>query len=180
MKVRDAMSENGRLIHPDQTIRQAAMTMSESDVGALPVGGEDRLLGMITDRAIALGCGSEPAVKDMTSHEVKYCDEDIDSGAENMADIQVRRLPVINQAKQLVGIISTANIATSAAPSKTGEAVAGICLPPATATARWQAEALGTSSPQASNVGRTPIQACILLQSGPRTAGDMHAGVDRA
>jgi CBS domain-containing protein len=84
----------------------------------LPVGENDRLVGVVTDRDIALRAvaqGKAPStkVREVMSREVKYCfdDEDLDHVARNMADIQVRRLPVVNRDKRLVGIVSLGDVA---------------------------------------------------------------------
>ncbi|TGS81019.1 CBS domain-containing protein, partial [Mesorhizobium sp. M2D.F.Ca.ET.178.01.1.1] len=88
------------------------------DAGVMPVGENDRLVGMITDRdmvirGIALGKGPDTKVRDVMSQEVRYCfdDEDVDHVLANMGDLQVRRLPVLNRDKRLVGIISLGDLA---------------------------------------------------------------------
>ena len=104
MQVREAMSDDVRIANPNQSIRDAAILMAKIDAGVLPVGENDRLVGMITDRdiavrAIALGKGPDTPVRDVMSEDVKYCfeDDDVDEVAQNMADIKVRRLPVLEQ-----------------------------------------------------------------------------------
>ena len=96
----------------------------------------DRLIGMITDRDIAIrgvaaGKGPDTPVRDVMSTEVKYCfeDEDVAHVAENMAELQVRRLPVMNRNKRLVGIVSLADLATEASLPKTAKALHGISQP---------------------------------------------------
>ena len=100
MKVSEAMTRDVRVANPDQSIREAAQMMLDLDAGALPVGAEDRLIGMITDRDIAIrgvarGRTPDTPVRDVMTADVKYCfeDEEIENVARNMADIQVRRLP---------------------------------------------------------------------------------------
>ena len=117
MKVREAMTGNVRLTSPDRSIREAAQMMIDQDIGALPVGEDDRLVGMITDRdiavrAVAQGLGPDTKIRDVMSEDVLYCfeDEDLDDAAQNMGDIKVRRLPVLNRDKRLVGIISISEI----------------------------------------------------------------------
>jgi CBS domain-containing protein len=136
MLVRDLMTRDVTTAHPDENVQWAAHAMSELDVGALPVGEDDRLVGMITDRDIALRCigqGKGPAtrVREIMSTDVKYCfaDQDIDDVALNMADIQVRRLPVLDRDKRLVGILSLADIATSDETEQAAEALSGISRP---------------------------------------------------
>jgi CBS domain-containing protein len=134
MRVSEAMTTDVVLVDPDRTIREAAQMMAERDIGALPVSQGDRLVGMITDRDIAVrgvakGCDANTKVGDVMSREVKYCfdDDDLDDVASNMGDIQVRRLPVLNRDKRLVGIVSLGDVAACESdPSKTGEAVACI------------------------------------------------------
>jgi len=136
MQIRQAMSDDVRIANPNQTIRDAAMLMAKIDAGSLPVGENDRLVGIITDRdiavrAIALGKGPDTPVRDVMSQDVKYCFEDDDVGevAQNMADIKVRRLPVLNKSKRLVGIVSLGDLALSDGPANAGEALCGISEP---------------------------------------------------
>ena len=135
MKIRDAMTPEVRTISPEASIREAARIMSDTDVGALPVASGDRLVGMVTDRdiavrGIAIGKGPDATVGEVMTHEVLYCreDDDVADVAENMADIQVRRLPVVNEDKRLVGIVSLADIA-DARSDEAGEALEGITRP---------------------------------------------------
>jgi CBS domain-containing protein len=136
MRVAEVMTRDVRLIEPNQTIRDAARLMAEMDAGIMPVREGDRLVGMITDRdiavrAVAQGRGPDTAVREVMTDEVKYCYEDDDTNdvARNMADIQVRRLPVLTRDKRLVGIISLGDMALSDEAGKAGEAVAGISQP---------------------------------------------------
>jgi CBS domain-containing protein len=136
MRVAEVMTRDVRLIEPNQTIRDAARLMAEMDAGIMPVREGDRLVGMITDRdiavrAVAQGRGPDTAVREVMTDEVKYCYEDDDTNdvARNMADIQVRRLPVLTRDKRLVGIISLGDMAVSDEAGKAGEAVAGISQP---------------------------------------------------
>src|SRR5262249_55176462 len=116
-KIREAMTQKVRMATPDQTIREAARIMIECDAGVLPVGEDDRLIGVITDRdiatrAVAEGKSPETAVREVMSKEVLYCfeDEDVEHVAKNMSDNKVRRLPVLNRKKRLVGIVSIADL----------------------------------------------------------------------
>lgn len=133
MKVRDAMTHDVRMTNPDETILQAAQAMADLDAGILPVADHDHLVGMITDRdiairGIAMGKGPEAKVRDVMTSDVKYCfdDEEIDDVCRNMGDIQVRRLPVLNHSKRLVGILSLGDIAVAHANGSAGEALSGI------------------------------------------------------
>ena len=118
MKVSEVMTRDVRLIEPTQTIRDAAKLMAELDAGIMPVREGDRLVGMITDRDIAIravaeGKGPDTPVREVLTADVKYCyeDDDTDDVARNMADIQVRRLPVLTRDKRLVGIVSLGDLA---------------------------------------------------------------------
>jgi len=118
------------------SIAKAAQMMSDCDAGVLPVGEEDRLVGMITDRdiairAVARGRSHDTPVREVMSHEVLYCfdDEEIDDVARNMADQQVRRLPVVNRDKRLVGIVSLGDLSLHTRAQETGETVAAISRP---------------------------------------------------
>jgi CBS domain-containing protein len=137
MKVREAMTREVRLVRPDQSIREAANLMAQLDIGALPVEEDDRLVGIITDRdiavrAVAQGRGADTPIRDVMSRDVKYCFEDqsVDEVTRNMADIRVRRLPVLNRDKRLVGILSLGDLAIDAtAQDEAGEALGGISRP---------------------------------------------------
>jgi len=136
MRVAEVMTRNVRLIEPNQTIRDAARLMAEMDAGIMPVREGDRLVGMITDRdiavrAVAQGRGPDTPVREVMTDEVKYCFEDEDTAAveRNMAEIQVRRLPVLTRDKRLVGILSLGDLAMSDKAAKVGAAVAGISQP---------------------------------------------------
>jgi len=113
------MTREVRVANPGQSIREVAKIMAEIDAGVMPVGEDDRLVGMITDRDIAIravgeGKGPDTPVREvMTTEQVLYCydDEDLDHVAKNMSEQQVRRLPVVNRDKRLVGIVSLGNLA---------------------------------------------------------------------
>jgi len=135
MLVSEAMSRDVKTVAPDTTIREAARLMGECDIGALPVSDGSRLAGMVTDRdiavrAIAIGRGPDTPVSEVMTLDVLYCHEDEDIGhiATNMADNQVRRLPVVDVDKRLVGIISLADIA-DARSDEAGQALEGITRP---------------------------------------------------
>jgi CBS domain-containing protein len=136
MKISEVMTPNVELASPTDTIQQAAKLMARIDAGVLPVGENDRLVGMITDRDIAIravgeGRGPDTQVGEIMSSEVKYCfeDDDLEEVAENMAELQVRRLPVLNRDKRLIGIVSIGDIAREHQPRETGEALQGISRP---------------------------------------------------
>ncbi|KAF1061123.1 MAG: Hypoxic response protein 1 [Pseudomonas citronellolis] len=119
MKVSEVMSREVRTIEPDTTLREAALLMRAADIGALIIDADERIAGLLTDRdivtrAVAEGLGFDTPVSRIMSDEIRYCfdDEELDHVAKNMAQLQKRRLPVINRQKRLVGIVSLANIAT--------------------------------------------------------------------
>jgi CBS domain-containing protein len=136
MKVRDAMTRDVRILNPDQTIAEAAQVMADVDIGAVPVGEKDRLVGVLTDRDIAVRAVAErkspgTRIREVMSREIRYCfdDEDVEHVAENMGDIQVRRLPVMNREKRLVGIVSLGDIALTHVPEVAGQGLAGVSEP---------------------------------------------------
>ena len=136
MRVSEAMTRQVRIATPGQSIRDVAKTMAEIDAGVLPVGENDRLVGMVTDRdiairAVALGKGPDTPVREVMSSEVKYCfeDEDLEHVAKNMGDLQVRRLPVVNREKRLVGIVALGDVARKEDHATTGQATAGVSQP---------------------------------------------------
>jgi len=127
------MTRDVRIANPGQSIRDVAKIMAEIDAGSMPVGENDRLVGMITDRdiairAIAKGKGPDTPVRDVMSKDVKYCyeDEDLEHVARNMGDIQVRRLPVVSRDKRLVGIVSLGDVAQNEDSETTGATTAGV------------------------------------------------------
>jgi CBS domain-containing protein len=129
------MSPGVQLINPSDTVQQAARLMAEFDVGSLPVGENDRLVGMITDRdivvrAISKGSGCDTPVREAMTNEIHYCfdDEEIEDVAEKMSDLKVRRLPVLDREKRLVGIISLGDIAAQH-DEIAGEAISEISEP---------------------------------------------------
>ena len=130
MKVKEVMTQDVLIANPRQSICDAAKLMAECDAGALPVGEEDRLVGVITDRdiavrAVARRLSADTPVRDIMSREVLYCfeDEDVDHVARNMADQQIRRLPVLDREKRLVGIVSIGDLALNAKSKTVGEAI---------------------------------------------------------
>ena len=133
MKVSKCMTRDVELVSPTQTIRDAAQMMAELDAGALPVQQDDRLVGMITDRdiavrAVAQGKSPETPVRDVMSPEVLYCfdDQEIEDVSRNMGEVKVRRLPVVNRDKRLVGIISIGDLALKEEQTLTGSTIARI------------------------------------------------------
>lgn len=135
MLVRDAMTRDAKVASPQDTVRAAAELMAKLDVGILPVRTGDRLVGMITDRdiairAIGMGRGPDTPIAEAMTSDVKYCfeDEDVEAACQSMGDLQVRRLPVLNRDKRLVGIVSLSDFARKADGSA-GSALAQISQP---------------------------------------------------
>lgn len=134
MKVSDCMTRKVHVAAPSQTIQDAARIMAEIDAGALPVGEDDHLIGMITDRDIAIraigaGKGTDTLIREVMSRDIKYCfeDETLEHVVQNMGDIQVRRLPVMDRSKRLVGIVALGDLAASAKrPKVIGEALGSV------------------------------------------------------
>jgi CBS domain-containing protein len=136
MKVADRMTRNVHLAAPDETIAQAARAMAVCDTGALPVGSGGHIVGMVTDRdialrAVALGKGPDTLVREVMSAGVTCCfeDEELDQVARRMAEQQVRRMPVMTRDHRLVGILSLGDLATGGEAKSAGEALRGISRP---------------------------------------------------
>ena len=132
MRVSDAMTSAVRIASPQQTIAEAARMMAEIDAGVLPVADGDRLVGMVTDRdiairGVALGKGPQTPVREVMSKEVLYCfaDQDLDDVLQNMADTKVRRMPVLNREKRMVGIVSLGDVALVDDPDVDRRSVVG-------------------------------------------------------
>lgn len=118
MLVKDCMTKDVQIISPDTTLQEAAKLMRDGDFGAVPVGDGDRLIGVITDRDIAIRAvaedlGPDTEVRDVMSEGILYCYEDqsINEVLQNMGDVQVRRLPVLNRQKRMIGILSLGDVA---------------------------------------------------------------------
>src|SRR5687767_5744015 len=118
MKVSECMTSNVETVTPEQPIREAAQFMLRADGGAMPVGEGDRLVGMATDRHIAVrgvaeGLGPDTPVRQVMTEDLVYCydDDAVESAASMMSDAQVRRLPVVSrEGHRLVGIVSLGDI----------------------------------------------------------------------
>jgi len=136
MKISACMTRDVRIVDPAETLREAARAMAELDAGFLPVGEGDRLIGVITDRDIAIrgvanGRQPDTTVREVMSPDVRYCyaDDSCVDTLYNMADLQVRRLPVVDRDKRLVGIVSITDLATNGESSLAGEALTQIARP---------------------------------------------------
>ena len=121
MKIAECMSRDVQIVKPDQPIREAAQFMLKSDAGSMPVCDGDRLIGMLTDRdiavrAVAEGRGPDTPVRETMTDHIDYCydDDEIEEVAIRMSDSQVRRFPVLSrQDNRLVGIVSLGDISRS-------------------------------------------------------------------
>jgi CBS domain-containing protein len=123
MKISEIMTRDPELVDPNMSIREAARRMKNEDIGALPIGENDRLIGMVTDRDIAIRAVAEDrspsstSVRDVMSEKIYYCfeDDDVEAAARCMAENRVRRLPILNRDKRLTGIVALADIAQTGA-----------------------------------------------------------------
>jgi CBS domain-containing protein len=137
MRVFDVMTPSVELIHPDNTIQDAALKMAEGDLGLLPVAENGQLVGMLTDRdivvrGIAQDCNpSETTVREVMTERIRYCfdDESADDAAAVMGHLQIRRMPVVDRERRLVGMVSIADIARKHDRAKAGEALEEVCAP---------------------------------------------------
>ncbi|MDK1494423.1 CBS domain-containing protein [Sinorhizobium sp. 7-81] len=129
MRVSEAMHSGVRWISPDTDLRTAARIMKDDDIGALPVGENDRLVGMVTDRDMALRAFanghdvSSLTVRDVMTKEIVFCrtSESIEDAIHLMEEKKIRRLPVINEDKRMVGMLSLGDISHCSSREMTGE-----------------------------------------------------------
>ena len=135
MQIREVMTRDVMLADPSMPLKEAAALMRDGDFGLLPVGENDRLIGTITDRDIAIRAvaeGKDPnatTVREAMSEGIHYCfdDQSVEEAAELMSDAQIRRVPIVNRDKRLVGIVALADLATEPkAAEPAGEALAGV------------------------------------------------------
>jgi len=119
MRVSDVMTRGAECTHPDATVREAAIRMQALDVGSLPVCENDRIVGTVTDRDVTVrvtAAGADPndaRVRDTMTPGIYYVfeDQDVEEAAGLMKEKQVRRLPVLNRDKRMVGIVSLGDLA---------------------------------------------------------------------
>ena len=138
MKVNEIITHDPQVIRPETDLIEAAQKMKSRDIGMLPVCDGDRLVGVITDRditvrGVAQGCDPKTArVQEVMTPEVIYCfdDEDVKEAAKKMEEKQVRRLPVLNREKRLVGIVSLGDLAVRTGKEKlAGEVLERVSKP---------------------------------------------------
>ena len=136
MKVREVMTREVHTVTPDQAIREAASFMLSADAGSIPVTEGDRLIGMITDRDIAVrgvakGHGPDTPVRELMSDDliVARIDDDVEDAASKMSNAQVRRLPVIDENERLCGIVSLGDLSQESDEDTAAEALEGVTEP---------------------------------------------------
>lgn len=136
MKVRDVMSPDVKTISATGTLHEAATIMQQNDIGSVPVAENDQLVGMVTDRDLVIRGLAEKlpldtAVRSVMTDTVMYCydDQDLSDAVRNMAEREVRRLPVVNRDKRLVGVLSLSNVAAGDDDRLNGELLDGVATP---------------------------------------------------
>ncbi len=127
-QIKDVMSPNFKFMAPDSLIAQVAEQMRDMDCGFMPIAENDKMVGMITDRditvrAIAEGKDGKTPARDVMTAKTYYCydDQHVEEVCNNMGEIQVRRLPVVNRDKRLVGIVSMGDLAQQASRPNVGQ-----------------------------------------------------------
>jgi len=136
MKVSEVMTRDVQTIRPDQPVQEAASFMLSADAGSVPVTDGDRLIGMITDRDIAVrgvakGHGPDTPVRELMTNDI-ICvreNDDVDDVASKMSEAQVRRLPVIDDQERLCGIVSLGDLSRDADEDAASEALQGVSEP---------------------------------------------------
>ena len=136
MKVSDVMTRDVQTVRPDQTARDAANFMLQADAGAIPVTEGDRLVGMITDRDIAVrgvaeGHGPDTPVRELMTNDIVVAreDDDVEDAATRMSEAQVRRLVVIDDQSTLCGIVSLGDLSRETDTDCAAEALEGVSQP---------------------------------------------------
>jgi CBS domain-containing protein len=134
MKVKDAMHPGVTWVEPNTPISELARRMRDEDIGSIPIGENDRLVGMVTDRDIAIKAMADGrdvdslTARDVMSSPILYCrtEQHLDDAARLMENHQVRRLPVINENKRMVGMLSLGDIAGANNRQLSGEVVEAV------------------------------------------------------
>jgi CBS domain-containing protein len=136
MKISEVMTRDVQTVRPDQTAREAASFMLNADAGAIPVTEGERLVGMITDRDIAVrgvaeGHGPDTPVRELMTNDIVAArlDDDTDDVAAKMSEAQVRRLPVIDDQEKLCGIVSLADLSQQGQGEAAEQALQGVSQP---------------------------------------------------
>ena len=136
-QIKDVLSEGGKILDPEATIKDAARQMREGNFGLMPIGENDRLIGTVTDRdivirAVAEGLDASTKVRDVMSEKVMwaYEDDSVEKASQIMSENQIRRLPIVDANKRLVGIVALGDLAVNAADIKSAsEALSDISKP---------------------------------------------------
>jgi len=134
MKVRDAMHAGATWIDPSAPLTDLAARMQKEDIGAIPIGENDRLIGMVTDRDIVVrgmvgeGDPLQLTARDVMSEPIIYChdNEELDDAVRIMERAQIRRLPVIDEHRRMVGMLSLGDVAARATPSLASETLRAV------------------------------------------------------
>lgn len=135
MKVKDAMHKGVEWVGPDTPLSEIAKLMRRSDIGAIPIGENDKLIGMVTDRDIVCnGIASDgfdvrsATARDVMTPGIHCCreDDDLTKAVQHMETLKVRRLPVINKGKRMVGILSLGDIGLAAQRDLLAECVKSV------------------------------------------------------
>jgi CBS domain-containing protein len=135
MKIKDVMTHDVSFVTPDTAVTEIARRMRDDDIGSVPVVENDRMIGMVTDRDIVVRCVASGSLEGATarttmSPRVLYCYEDqsVNEILENMAEQQVRRMPVVDRDKRLVGVVSIGDLSQKS-QRKAGESLKEISQP---------------------------------------------------
>ena len=136
MRIADIMTRDVTVARPETTLREAAQEMARIDAGSLPVCDGRRLLGIVTDRDIvvrglAKGLGADSSITQVMTEGVEYCfdDDDLVEVSDKMASSQIRRIPVVDRDKNLVGIVSLGDVAREARPAEAGDVLEEVSQP---------------------------------------------------
>ena len=136
MKVSEVMTRDVQTVSPDQPVREAASFMLSADAGSIPVTDGERLIGMITDRDIAVrgiakGYGPDTPVRELMTDDLVIAreDDDTDDIAARMSSAQVRRLPVVDGQQRLCGIVSLGDLTQKCSDSSAERALEGVTEP---------------------------------------------------
>ena len=136
MKISEVMTRDVQTVRPDQSAQEAARFMLKAEAGSIPVTDGDRLIGMITDRDIAVrgvakGYGPDTPIRELMTDDVicARLDDSIEDVASRMSEAQVRRLPVIDQDEKLCGIVSLGDLSQQGADNAAEQALEGVTQP---------------------------------------------------
>jgi CBS domain-containing protein len=137
MLIRNVMTEHVMTVRPDASLFEVARLMRDEDIGAVPVAEADRLVGMVTDRDIVVRAladarlAQHPDARSVMSQRMLYCfaDQQVEEVLNSMGDMQVRRMPVVDRDKRLVGMVSIGDLSGKASLAKAGDSLNRISWP---------------------------------------------------